>query len=62
MLKVLTEAPRDLMMYLWDYQLTVLNSICVYDEQQELENNLVCMMLSCCLCNTNTFSAESGGS
>ncbi|KAF8336663.1 hypothetical protein F5887DRAFT_571615 [Amanita rubescens] len=38
MLKVPTDAPRDLM-YLWDYQLTVLNSIRVDDEQLELENN-----------------------
>ncbi|KAF8344843.1 hypothetical protein F5887DRAFT_917856 [Amanita rubescens] len=37
MLKVPTDAPRDLM-YLFDYQLTVLNSIRVDDEQLEQEN------------------------
>ncbi|KAF8336662.1 hypothetical protein F5887DRAFT_1161333 [Amanita rubescens] len=38
MLKVPTDAPRDLA-YLFDYQLTVLNSICINDEQIESDNN-----------------------
>ena len=48
MLKVPTDAPRELM-YLFDYQLTVLNSIRIDDEQLEHENNqvIVHMNTSC---------------
>ena len=41
MLKNLTEAPRHLR-YLFDYQLTVLNSIRLADEQTEIHANEVC--------------------
>ena len=41
MLKTPTDVPRDLA-YLFDYQLSILNTICVLDEQDEAENNEVC--------------------
>lgn len=40
MLKSPTEAPRDLA-YLFDYQLSILNTIWIEDEQTEADNNEV---------------------